>query len=180
MKPTVEELKAALVAAQVQVSQLEREKLELVKENQTMRQQILVVRGRCTIAGMGRRLTSDELKAYRHNHNGAGTNEAFMVGKEDGLQTMSDMVLAFLPDPSKPAACLKDCATCKKGRAHPMVNEDSEVIGRWETTGWPVYEGDDYVLDAEGCYLTRAEADALAEEDAAAPPVQGKEGGDRG
>ncbi len=55
-------------------------------------------------------------------------------------------------------------------------HESPEIIGFYETSGLPVREGDDYVTDVEGCYLTRAEAEALAEDDAAAASLVGEKG----
>ncbi|RPD50035.1 hypothetical protein DNI29_04355 [Hymenobacter sediminis] len=40
---------------------------------------------------------------------------------------------------------------------------DEIVIGWYEYSGLPVFEGDDYVTDEEGCYFTRQEAEALGE-----------------
>jgi hypothetical protein len=49
--------------------------------------------------------------------------------------------------------------------------QPTPIIGRYETSGLPVYEGDDYVIDVEGCYLTRAEANELLTELAAQAPA---------
>lgn len=67
-------------------------------------------------------------------------------------------------------ACPSSCSTCEK-----KAEAIGEIIGYYETTGRPVYEHHDYVTDVEGCYLTRAEADALtAEEPGAASATQGQ------
>jgi len=69
-----------------------------------------------------------------------------------------------------PVACPGNCLTCEK------TGGLGEIVGFYEVSGLPVRDGDDYVTDVEGCYLTRAEANALAEEDGASP-LQGKKGG---
>ena len=61
-----------------------------------------------------------------------------------------------------------------------LDDDEREIIGTYEISGLPVYEGDDYVTDAEGCYLTREEADELAQEadnESPPPPLEGKAAG---
>lgn len=66
----------------------------------------------------------------------------------------------------------------KSGEVKPIEQEgdEREVIGTYETSGLPVYEGDDYVTDVEGCYLTRAEANELKADDELRAPTTTGEG----
>ena len=76
--------------------------------------------------------------------------------------------------PSEPApTCQRDCQKCG---SRSVIDQSPEIIGFYETSGLPVREGDDYVTDVEGCYLTRAEADELAQEAAAGGAGVGLQG----
>ena len=49
-------------------------------------------------------------------------------------------------------------------RAEARLLESGEAVGRYEGNGALVYDDDDYVTDAEGCYLTQAQAGQCRQE----------------
>lgn len=94
--------------------------------------------------------TAAELQAYRHNANGAGTNEAFRVGQEDGGRSVAQLVQSLLTQAAAPQ---------QEGREDKLTNCCADRDGDCSAKGCPQLRDNEPYATGRSCPLPDYERD---------------------